>query len=146
MLDGTFGAGTEAYFKIGTSSSEYDAITVQIDDMSAKGLSQDKTNNFSIKIDTEEDMAKTLENIDYALSEVTKQRAKLGATENRLDYALENLSTTKTNLTEANSRIRDVDITEEITKYTNQSLKVQASMLMMAQANQSNQGILSLLN
>lgn len=145
ILDGSFSAGSEAYFKIGVSSSNSDAIKVQIDDMSAKGLSRDKTNDFSINIDTSEDMAKTLENIDYALNTVLKQRASLGATENRLDYALENLSTTKTNLTEANSRIRDVDIAEEITKYQNEALKVQASMMMMAQANKQPSAVLTLL-
>ena len=113
--------------------------------MSAKGLSQDKSGNFSISIDTSEDMAKTLENIDYALNTVLHQRAVLGATENRIDYALENLSTTTTNLTEANSRIRDVDIAEEITKYQNQALKVQASMMMMSQANQQPSIVLTLL-
>lgn len=145
ILDGTFAAGSEAYFKIGVSSSVSDSISVQIDDMSAKGLSQDKTSDFSISIDTEEDMAKTLENIDYALNTVLKQRASLGATENRLDYALNNLETTKINLTEANSRIRDVDVAEEITKYQNQALKVQASMMMMAQANQQPSIVLTLL-
>lgn len=145
LLDGTFSAGSEAYFKIGASSSSSDSIKVQIDDMSAKGLSQDKTNDFSINIDTDENMAKTLENIDYALDTVLKQRAVLGATENRLDYAINNLETTKTNLTEANSRIRDVDIVEEITNYQNQALKVQASMMMMAQANQQPSMVLTLL-
>lgn len=145
MLDGTFGAGTEASFKIGVSSSSYDSITVQIDDMSAIGLSQDKANNFSIAIDTEEDLEKTLENIDYALDTVLKQRAVLGATENRIEYALENIDTTTLNLTKAESRIRDVDVAEEITKYQNEALKVQASMMMMAQANQQPSIVLTLL-
>ena len=145
MLDGTFGAGTEAYFKVGVSSSSYDAISVQIDDMSAVGLSQDKTNNFSIDIDTEEDLTKTLENIDYALDTVLKQRAVLGATENRIEYALENIDTTTLNLTKAESRIRDVDVAEEITRYQNEALKVQASMMMMAQANQQPSIVLTLL-
>jgi len=145
MLDGTFGAGTEASFKIGVSSSSYDSITVQIDDMSATGLSQDKLNNFSIAIDTEEDLTKTLENIDYALDTVLKQRAVLGATENRIEYALENIDTTTLNLTKAESRIRDVDVAEEITRYQNEALKVQASMMMMAQANQQPSIVLTLL-
>lgn len=145
LLDGSFGAGSEAYFKIGVSSSESDAISLKIDDMSAKGLSQDKTTDFSISIETTDDMNNTLNNIEYALNEVLKQRAVLGATENRIDYALNNLETTKTNLTEANSRIRDVDVAEEITKYQNQALKLQASMLMMAQANQQPSLVLNLL-
>ena len=144
-MDGSFGAGSEAYFKIGVSSSESDAISLKIDDMSAKGLSQDKTTDFSISIETADDMNNTLNNIEYALNEVLKQRAVLGATENRIDYALNNLETTKTNLTQANSRIRDVDVAEEITKYQNQALKLQASMLMMAQANQQPSLVLNLL-
>lgn len=145
LLDGSFGAGSEAYFKIGVSSSESDAISLKIDDMSAKGLSQDKTTDFSISIETADDMSNTLNNIEYALNEVLKQRAVLGATENRIDYALNNLETTKINLTQANSRIRDVDVAEEITKYQNQALKLQASMLMMAQANQQPSLVLNLL-
>lgn len=145
LLDGSFGDGTEASFKVGVSSSANDSITVQIDDMSAKGLSQDKTSDFSINLDSAEDMAKTLENIDYALNTVLKQRATLGATENRIDYTLKNLETTTTNLVKAESRIRDVDVAEEITKYQNQALKTHASMMMMAQANQQPSMVLTLL-
>ena len=145
LLDGTYGDGSEASFKVGVSSSVNDSITVQIDDMSAKGLSRDKTNDFSIDISTDEAMVQTLENIDYALDTVLKQRSVLGATENRIEYALENIEKTTLNLTNAESRIRDVDVAEEITKYQNQALKVQASMMMMAQANQQPSMVLTLL-
>ncbi len=145
LLDGSYGDGTEASFKVGVSSSANDSITVQIDDMSAKGLSKDKANDFSIDISDDEAMAQTLENIDYALDTVLKQRAVLGATENRIEYALENIEETTLNLTTAESRIRDVDVAEEITKYQNEALKVQASMMMMAQANQQPSMVLTLL-
>lgn len=145
ILDGTFAAGSEAYFKIGASSSSSDSISVQIDDMSAKGLSQDKLADFSISLETEEDMARTLENIDYAISEVLHQRATIGATENRLDYSMKNIETATTNLTAAESRIRDVDIAEEIVKYQNEMLKAETSLRMMAQANQQPSMVLTLL-
>jgi len=145
LIDGSYTAGSEASFKVGVSSSANDSITVQIDDMSAKGLSKDKTDNFSIDISTDEAMVQTLENIDYALDTVLKQRSVLGATENRIEYALENIEKTTLNLTNAESRIRDVDVAEEITKYQNQALKVQASMMMMAQANQQPSMVLTLL-
>jgi len=144
LIDGSYTAGSEASFKVGVSSSANDSITVQIDDMSAKGLSKDKTDNFSIDISTDEAMVQTLENIDYALDTVLKQRSVLGATENRIEYALENIEKTTLNLTNAESRIRDVDVAEEITKYQNQALKVQASMMMMAQANQQPSIVLTL--
>lgn len=83
--------------------------------------------------------------IDDAIKAVSSYRAKLGAYENRLDYAISNLDTTQENMTEALSRIEDVDMAAEMSTYTQYSVLTQAGTSMLAQANQRPQNILSLL-
>ncbi|SDC27748.1 flagellin C-terminal helical region, partial [Marinilactibacillus psychrotolerans] len=73
------------------------------------------------------------------------ERANLGATQNRLDHTINNLTTTKENLSEANSRIRDVDMAQEMMEFTKSNILSQASTAMLAQANQMPQGVLQLL-
>ena len=73
------------------------------------------------------------------------ERANLGATQNRLDHTVSNLSTTKVNLSEANSRITDVDMAEEMASFTKSNILAQAATSMLAQANQMPQSVLSLL-
>ena len=87
----------------------------------------------------------TLDNIDYALETVAAQRATLGVMQNRMEYAVSNLSTTEENLSAAESRIRDVDMAEEMVSYTKNNILNQSAMAMLAQANQQPQAILSLL-
>ena len=76
---------------------------------------------------------------------MSSQRAGLGAIQNRMEYAIQNLSTTSENLSAAESRIRDVDMAEEMVSYTKDSILNQSAMAMLAQANQQPQAILSLL-
>jgi flagellin len=83
--------------------------------------------------------------IRSAINTVSNQRAYIGAMENRLNYKLDNLSTASQNLSEANSRIRDVDIAKEMTEYTKRNILMQAATAMLAQANQAPQQVLSLL-
>lgn len=82
---------------------------------------------------------------DNAIKQVSSVRAKLGAYQNRMDSAIASLDTTSENLTEACSRIEDVDMSEEMTKYTQYSVLVQAGTSMLAQANNQPQTILQLL-
>ena len=145
LLDGSFTDDNPAIFQIGASSSSYDKLEITIGDMSSKGLSMDGTSQFSIDLDTPEAMEQTLKNIDYALSQVTTERAKMGAVQNRLEYTIENLKTTEENLTAAESRIRDVDMAEEILNYTKYSMLAQVSLTLMAQANKQQQMVLQLL-
>ncbi|SFP96450.1 flagellin [Desemzia incerta] len=86
-----------------------------------------------------------IEAIDNAIATVSEERSKLGANQNRLDHTINNLTTTKENLTEANSRIRDVDMAEEMMSFTKSNILSQASTAMLAQANQMPQGVLQLL-
>jgi flagellin len=144
LLDGSLNEDNPAVFQIGASSSEYDRISVAIEDMSSIGLSEEE-GRFSIDISTSDAANQTLKNIDYALDKVTLQRSKLGATQNRLEYTMNNLATTEENLTAAESRIRDADMAEEIMNYTKASILSQVAMAMLAQAQKQSQSILQLL-
>ena len=144
LLDGSLNADNPAIFQIGASSSEYDQISVTIEDMSSVGLSQDD-GRFSIDVSTRSAADQTLKNIEYALDKVTLQRTTLGATQNRLEYTMNNLATTEENLTAAESRIRDADMAEEIINYTKSAMLSQVAMAMLAQAQKQSQSILKLL-
>ena len=87
----------------------------------------------------------TLSNIDAAITNISKIRGNLGAVQNRLEHRLANLATYQENLTASESRIRDVDMAAEMTKFTKYNILQQAGTSMLAQANQSPQSVLSLL-
>ncbi len=87
----------------------------------------------------------TISNIDNAIKAVSKARADFGAVQNRLEHRLNNLATYQENLTASESRIRDVDMAAEMTKFTKLNILQQAGTSMLAQANQAPQGVLSLL-
>ncbi len=142
LLNGTAG---EFKFKIGANTDAEDTISVTIADMSATGLKSGGGSAFSIAIDTAENANATLVAIDYAIGKVSEQRTNIGVLQNRMEYAISNLSTSEENLTAAESRIRDVDMAEEMVNYTKNSILNQAAMAMLAQANQQPQNILSLL-
>lgn len=86
-----------------------------------------------------------IEAYDKALTKVSTERARMGAVQNRLEHTISNLDTSEENLQAAESRIRDVDMAEEMTTYSKSNILMQAGQSMLAQANQSNQGVLSLL-
>jgi flagellin len=136
-----------ADFKIGANTFEEDTLNAGIEDMSSKGLNKDMKadEKFTIDISTADKADKTLIAIDYALEKVASQRSKIGTMQNRMEYAISNLSTTSENLSAAESRIRDVDMADEMVKYTKNSILNQSAMAMLAQANQQPQAILSLL-
>ena len=99
----------------------------------------------NLNITTADGASEALTKLDAAINTVSTQRAKLGAVQNRMEYAVENLSTTSENLPAAESRIRDVDMAAEMVSYTKNSILNQSAMAMLAQANQQPQAILSLL-
>ena len=135
LLDGN--AGT-IKFKIGANSNSCDTLEITINGMASDDLSIDGINIIGAPSDA-------LEAIDNAIGLVSKQRANLGAIQNRLEYAIESLSVTSENLTAAESRIRDVDMADEMVTYTKDNILQQSAMAMLAQANQQPQQILSLL-
>jgi len=136
-----------ADFKIGANTYDEDVLSCGIADMSSTGLNSDQKSGkkFDIDISTADLANTTLDNIDYALETVAAQRATLGVMQNRMEYAVSNLSTTEENLTAAESRIRDVDMAEQMVAYTKDNILNQSAMAMLAQANQQPQAILSLL-
>ena len=87
----------------------------------------------------------TLEKFDSAIGKVANIRAGLGATQNRLQSAVNNLTSNVTNLTDARSRIEDTDFSAETTALAKAQILSQASTAMLSQANQSQQGVLKLL-
>jgi flagellin len=87
----------------------------------------------------------TIDQLDTMIENVSKQRSTYGAVQNRLEHRLTNLATYQENLTASESRIRDVDMAQEMTKFTKLQILQQAGTSMLAQANQSGQGVLSLL-
>ena len=127
-------------FKIGGNTYTCDTLGITIGSMSTQSLGVDQ-----IVITTSVGAAAALKSIDEAIKMVSKQRAELGAIQNRMEYAIENLSTTAENLTSAESRIRDVDMADEMVNFTKNNILQQAAMSMLAQANQQPQQILSLL-
>lgn len=89
--------------------------------------------------------SKTISAVQTAIKEVSAQRSKLGAIQNRLEYTVDNLENYSENLTDAESRIRDTDMASEMVNYSKSNIVQQAAQSMLAQANQSTQGVLSLL-
>ena len=144
MFDGSL-AEKGATFQIGASANSADSITVKLADMTSKGLAGDGKDELSIDISSQEAMNETLKGLDDALQKITDQRANIGATENRLEYTMKNLSTTTENLSAAQSRIKDVDIAQEIVNYTRQSMLNQVSISMLSQANSQARNVLSLI-
>ena len=136
LLDGSW-ATTELNFKIGANTYTCDTLSVTIGNMDSTALT---VNAISIN-----NAAAALTNIDNAIKKVSEQRAKLGAIQNRMGYAIENLSTTGENLTAAESRIRDVDMASEMVNYTKDNILQQSAMAMLAQANKQPEQILTLL-
>ena len=147
------GTGEASFtFQIGANSGE--TIDVTIDSMSVEGLSLGSVDENGVVTSsiivtaTEGNKAEfgtLLEDLDTAIKDVSTQRASLGANQNRLEHTINNLTTTKENLSEANSRIRDVDMAEEMMDFTKSNILSQAATAMLAQANQMPQGVLQLL-
>ena len=133
-------------FKVGANIFKDDTMVAGIEDMTSKGLSKKGDASFTIEIGDRTKSDTTLSNIDYAINRVSAQRSRIGAIQNRMEYAISNLSTSAENLTAAESRIRDVDMAEEMVNYTKSSILNQSAMAMLAQANQQPQSILSLLS
>ncbi len=156
--DGGNGMTVEAYdptyapealsfdLQVGADSSKDNKISVQIESMSASGLGLlDDTGRLLVngKDSTNADAA--INTIANAIQKVSTQRSALGAVQNRLEHTINNLDNVVENTTSAESQIRDTDMATEMVKYSNNNILSQAGQAMLAQANQSNQGVLSLL-
>ncbi|KRG11706.1 flagellin [Lederbergia galactosidilytica] len=136
LLDGETTDGFD--FQIGPNND--DQLNVKFDAMDAGALEVN-----DIDISTSETAQNAITALDKAIGEVSKQRASLGAYQNRLEHTVTNLQTANENLTAAESRIRDLDMAMEMTNFTRNNILNQAGQAMLAQANQLPQGILQLL-
>ena len=125
---------------VGADSATNNKIAVNIESMSAAGIGVK-----GLKVDTEDDATAAIDRIAEAVAKVSSQRSALGAVQNRLEHTIDNLDNVVENTTSAESRIRDTDMAEEMVNYSKNNILAQAGQSMLAQANQSTQGVLSLL-
>ena len=127
---------------VGADATSNNQISVNLEAMSAKGLGVN-----GLKVDGADDTnaKNAIETIKESIQKVSTQRSALGAVQNRLEHTISNLDNVVENTTSAESQIRDTDMATEMVKYSNNNILAQAGQAMLAQANQSNQGVLSLL-
>ena len=111
----------------------------------AEDAKPNNTKDLALKIDSFEHAGTSMKQIQDAIDKVSTQRAKLGAVQNRLEHTIANLDNVSENTQSAESRIRDTDMAKEMVTYSKNNILQQAGQSMLAQANQSNQGVLSLL-
>ena len=135
---GSSGSGIE--LQVGANYGQ--TMEFGIGDMSASALG---VSGSSVNVSTQTGAQNAIEKIDSAIASVSKQRSLLGAVQNRLEHTISNLDNTAENLQAAESGIRDVDMASEMVQFSKNNILQQAAQSMLAQANQANQGVLSLL-
>lgn len=140
LLDGSFSKGKKV--QVGSEVDDANQISIKINKMDWDEISGNGA------LDVTKDYASIQDTVDVvktALGNVSTQRSDLGAVQNRLEHTVSNLKNVVENTTAAESAIRDTDMASEMVKYSNNNILSQAGQAMLAQANQSNQGVLSLL-
>jgi flagellin len=138
-------SSTALNFQVGGGSADQIAVSNDLQllaDGSAGVISVDLT---AIDLTDDANAQTAMDDLDTAIADVSSTRASLGATQNRLEHTVANLGVAVENLTASESRIRDVDMAQEMVAYTRNSILSQAGVSMLAQANQVPQGILGLL-
>ena len=127
---------------VGADATSNNQISVTLESMSAKSIGVK-----DLKVDGADDTNAryAIETIKAAIQKISTQRSALGAVQNRLDHTINNLDNVVENTTSAESGIRDTDMATEMVRYSNNNILAQAGQSMLAQANQTNQGVLSLL-
>ena len=133
LLDGTY---TDQYLQVGANDDQGISVTINKTDWTAPTVTGGAAGSGS---------ALLKDNIDEAIKSVTTERSKLGAIQNRLEYTVKVDDNTAENMQAAESRIRDTDMADEMTRFSKESILQQAATSMLAQANQANQGVVSLL-
>ena len=127
---------------VGADADMTNKITVDIDSMSSAGLG---IKNLSVAGNDASAATYAVDAISDAIAKVSAQRSALGAVQNRLEHTIANVDNVVENTTSAESRIRDTDMASEMVEFSKNNILAQAGQSMLAQANQSNQGVLSLL-
>ena len=132
--------------QVGADSSQDNKISVGIQSMSASGLGLlDDTGKLLVNGKDSKNADAAINTIANAVQKISTQRSALGAVQNRLEHTINNLDNVVENTTSAESQIRDTDMATEMVKYSNNNILAQAGQAMLAQSNQANQGVLSLL-
>ena len=139
LLNGSF---KNKKLQVGTESGSTNQISISIDSMSASSIG---VANIDVTGSSGANARDAIDSIKDALQSVSKQRSDLGAIQNRLEHTIKNLDNVAENTQAAESQIRDTDMATEMVKYSNNNILAQAGQSMLAQANQTNQGVLSLL-
>ena len=155
----------EGRVKLQIGANQGQSMSIEIGDMRAKALkisgttaaseftsamvvsdgTSDTNSEYALDVSNHDNADKAVKTYDNALNTVSTQRAKLGALQNRLEHTIANLGTSSENLTAAESRVRDVDMAKEMMNYSKNNILQQASQAMLAQANQTPQQVLQLL-
>jgi len=134
------GKGKALQLQIGDTAEKFNQMKVNIGDCHAAAMGIG-----SISIADQDSAAAAMDAIKGAINYVSDVRGTLGATQNRLDHTINNLSVMQENIQDAESTIRDVDVAKEMMAYTKNNILVQSAQAMLAQANQLPQGVLQLL-
>lgn len=161
--------GTSTYYEVDGSTDKFGTQTsamVAYLSIGKEAISADLTNNvnkyvtvssteatvgangtvvYGARVDDYKTAGRTIEKVQEAINRVSDQRSALGALQNRLEHTIANLDTVSENTSAAESRIRDTDMAKEMVEYSKNNILSQAGQSMLAQANQSTQGVLSLL-
>ena len=127
---------------VGSDADMTNKINVNIETMNSSYLG---IKGLNVADDSRKAATYAIDAIADAVSKVSEQRSALGAVQNRLEHTIDNLDNVVENTTSAESRIRDTDMAEEMVNYSKNNILQQAGQSMLAQANQANQGVLSLL-
>ncbi|PZE62540.1 flagellin [Curtobacterium sp. MCLR17_044] len=142
LLDGSAGTAGVLKFQVGANGDAASQIDV---DLSKSNVESVSTAVGALTFDSATNAQAAITAIDEQIKYVSAARSSIGAVQNRFDHAINVTNVAKENLTAASSRITDVDMAEEMVKYTRDNILSQAGTSMLAQANQSTQGVLSLL-
>ena len=130
-------------FQIGTRANQ--AIRVGMTDMRAQALGLQGSDGATLNISTRDKANAAINVLDNAISKALDQQTTIGAVQSRLNYTSQNLTTASENVQASESTIRDADMAKSMTDYTKNNVLMQAAQAMLAQANQSSSGVLSLL-
>lgn len=142
LLDGSWSNGVD--LQVGAEGTSGNRISVSINAMDSAGISVSSLTSSGVS--SQANAQNAISTIKAAMTAISKQRSDLGAIQNRLEHTINNLDNVVENTTSAESQIRDTDMATEMVKYANNNILAQAGQAMLAQSNQANQGVLSLLS
>ena len=140
ILDGTFSTGANKLLQVGANANQ----TIKVDINALKSVVGSSL-MAGLKTETATNAQSAITVVQNSIEKLSKLRSKLGAVQNRLEHTVANLDNISENTQSSESRIRDTDMAEEMVQYSKNNILQQAGQSMLAQANQANQGVLSLL-